>query len=138
MLLRPRISVRASTELVTFVAGSRSCTMVPCLYVDSHSPSAAVIAVGEAQVSEGSPVRVDLFHEPLHSLDYSRLLEAFLRHGFATVRRSLFTLRPRVHIVVAGSLQCFLRHYHRAVFFGAMIDAGIFPEHITIEDEQVA
>ena len=134
----PTISVRVSSDFVTFTEGARSCGFLPRLYLDSDSPSAIILSVGDPPLTSRS-IRVDLFSEPLRALDYSSLLAAFLRQGFFLVRRrGFFRPRPHVSFVVPDSMRGYLRNYHRSIFSSAALEAGAISVHFTFSADQDA
>lgn len=145
--LWPHLFVHASLDVVSFQMGSRSQWLVPRLYLDSESPTAQILGVGElaepvatsATASSAAVVCVDLFREPRLRLNHSALLAAFLRHGFYTVRGGSFiSPRPRVEFTVDPALRHFLRNYEEAVFRQAAIEAGASAEHISFQQESTA
>ena len=138
VLFRTRVAVRVQRDLVTFSHKAKSCSLVPCLYLDAATPQGVVLGVGEPPPATPPAVRIDLFHEPVFPLDYGGVLGTFLRHGLFCLLGRGRRWKPHFHFAVTPEVSVYLRQYDEAIFYRAALDAGAPRDSIVIDRHPAA
>ena len=138
ILFRTRVAVRVQRDLLTFSHKAKSCSLVPCLYLDAATSQGVVLGVGEPPPATPAAVRIDLFREPVFLLDYGSILGTFLRHGLFCLLGRGRRSKPHFHFAVSPEVSVYLRQYDEAIFHRAALEAGAPSDSIVIDHHPAA